>query len=229
MRRGARLLAVFVAALAWSTVAVLLVSWSGLAGPHAAAVAAGPVDDDLCALRQGLPVGNDARCAFPIEQRGGPPLSVELRQTWVSVKPPVLSQHLRVGPPGTASPLVDIAVQTAATRQPQRILRLAVVPAGADEEHLVYVLAECGGTACGRNDLVIARWVAGRMEELLRRPVGALAEIELASGRVTVLEGTGKVVAQRLDPRIERTFTWARDRYVESAVHPVPTPTATPR
>lgn len=227
MRRGGRLAAVFVATLAWCTVAVLLADWSGLFAPSSTAVAADAVDDDLCALRQGLPVGSDARCGFPLRRRDGPPLSVELRQTWVSVKPPVLAQHLSVGISGAAEPLVDVAVQTAATRQPRRVLRLAVVPAGPDEEHLVYVLGDCGGTACGRNDLVIVRWVGQRMEELLRRPLGALAEIELAPGRVTVLEGTGKVVGGHLDPRMQRTFTWTGDRYVESAFHPVPTATPT--
>ncbi|MBU6422743.1 MAG: hypothetical protein KGQ88_01765 [Chloroflexi bacterium] len=229
MRRGARLLAVSVAVLAWAAVGAILADWSGLLAPRSTAVAAGPVDDDLCALRQYLPVGNDARCAFPIEQQGGPPLEVELRQTWVRVKPPVLSQHLRVGPPGAASPLVDLTFQSAATAQARRILRLAVVPSGTGEEHLVYVVGQCGGTACGRNEVVIARWVRGRMEELLRRPVGALAEIELAPGRVAVLEGSGRVAGGRFDPRILRTFTWAGDHYVESGFHPFPTPSATSR
>ncbi|MDE3112275.1 MAG: hypothetical protein KGN00_04300 [Chloroflexota bacterium] len=228
MRRGARLAAVFVAALAWATVVMLVVEWSGVITARSAVVAAGPIDDDLCALRQGLPAGQDARCGFPLRQEGGAPVFVELRQTWVSLKPTVvLSQHLVVTPAGATSPSLDAGVQTAATKQPQRIIRLAVIPV-ADAEHLVYVVGECGGTACGRNELVIARWVSGRMQELLRRPLGALAEIELGPSRVTTLEGTGKLVGQQLDPRMQRTFTWAGDRYVESAFHAVPTATPTP-
>ncbi len=215
---------VFAAALAWSAIAVVLGDWAGLLPTElVASASAAPFSDDPCALRQFLPVGNDARCEFALARAGRGPLSVELVQTWASTNPAVLIQRLRVREQDARTSLMEIEWHSADTLVPRRVLRLAAVPSRGGEDHLVWMVGNCGGTACGLNDLTIVRWEGTRLDETLRRRFGTQAEIALDEGGLTVFDGSGRGVGAGFVPRVSRRFAFVGGVYVQLATDPVPT------
>ncbi len=223
-RLAAGLATVFAAAFAWSSVAVVLGDWAGLvpAGGAASASAAW-LPDDPCALRQLLPVGNDARCEFTLARAGKSSLSVELVQSWASTTPAVLIQRLRVREGDAQKPLMEIEWRTADTLVPRRVLRLAPIPTPGGEDHLLWMVGNCGGTACGLNDLTIVRWEGAGLGEILRRRFGTQAEIGLDEDGLTVFDGSGRGVGPGFIPRVSRRFAFVGGVYVQLATDPVPT------
>lgn len=225
MLKAARLGAVVLAVAAWATVAAVIVDWSGLLPRTGEALAAtGRPSEDPCALRQPLPAGNESRCDFPLRRSGSPPLLVQLDQTWESVTPQALVQRLQVRPAADAPPLLTVEARTGLVPITNRILRLGVILVAPGEEHLVYVTGVCGNVACGTNDAVVVGWSGGALSELLRVRLGSTADIETRDGGVTTFEGAGAAPLGRKSPRIARSYTWSKGRYIATATAEVPTP-----
>lgn len=225
MLSAARVGALALAVAAWATVATVIVDWSGLlprAG--AAAVAAAHPGDDPCALRLPLPAGNESRCDFPLRRSGGPPLLVQLDQTWESVTPQALVQRLQVRAAAEGPPLLAIEARTGLVPITNRILRVGVIAIASGEDHLVYVTGVCGNPACGTNDAVVVGWSGGALTELLRVRLGSTADIETRDGGVTTFEGAGAAPLGRTSPRVARSYTWSKGRYLATATAEVPTP-----
>jgi hypothetical protein len=220
----ARLATVFVAAFAWSTVAVLLGGWAGLV-PSDDAVSAAPADiaDDPCALRGSLPPGTEARCEFPLARKGKRPLSVELRQSWQETTPPTLIQDLWVRDPATGAIAMTVEWRGAGVYPAGRILRLTPLPGPEGTESLLWMVGNCGGMACGVNDLTVASWDGSREERLLLRRFGSTAEIQLEGGGLTVFDGAGRGVGAGFSPRMSRRFALVSGVYVQLSTEPVPT------
>lgn len=220
----ARLVAVFVAALAWATIAVVLGDWSGILSPATTVSAeTTALPDDPCSLRTFLPPGTDARCEFPLARAGQGPLSVELLQTWETAAQPVLIQRLSVRDPSAKAPLLALEWRSAGVTLTGRLLRLTPVPASAGGEHLLWMVGNCAFTACGAGDLTIAQWDGAHEEDLLHRRVGTLAEILVDERGITVFDGAGRGVGAAFSPRMTHRFAFIGGVYVQLSSDPVPT------
>lgn len=218
------------ATAAWAAVAALLLESSGLIGPSTSApqALASVTPSDPCALREPLPTGNDARCTFELVRRGAGPLVVDLDQRWSGN---VLTQWLNVRETDALDPVHFVFARTAGVPQPTRVNRLFPLRAGGSDDHLVYVLGLCGGTACPSSDLIVVGGSGGQLRTMLRFRLGRLADVEVRERALVALEGSFPDATGRPDAIVARRFEWDGTAYAmrQFAKLPPPSPAPTPR
>lgn len=212
MQRVASVAAVLLAVVSWAAVAALmiepLVSASRTQGDRAPDPE-GP-DPDPCALRQPLPAGTDVRCDFRLARRGKPALLVELDQRWESN---ALTQRLTIREPGTAEPLHFVFARGAPPR-PSRVHRLFAVAVASGEEHLVYVVGQCGAPACPRSEAVIVGAPEGQISTLLKLTLAGSADVTARSdGAILILDGVIAGRSPSPGTYMARTYRWQDGLY----------------
>ncbi len=226
-RTGARLIAIALAALTWSALAVVFADTLAGSRAETASAQVSAALDDPCVLREPLPAGIDARCTFELARPAAQPLVVDLDQRWQGN---VLTQWLNVRAPGATEP-VHFAYAQSAGAAPARLLRVFPIRSPEGEDHLAYLLGRCGGITCPLSDLVVVADDGGKSRTLLSLRLGALADVQLRGDTLTALEAWFPQGAQRPGGMVARRFAWDGKAYAmrELAMLPAPTPSPSPR